>query len=481
MSSSSPPLVAPAPTTPRDALRARRRDLMARFPGPVLLAAGEAPARNYPANVLPFRATSHFLYFVGEPIERAMLLFDEGRATVFVDPPDAEDALWHGPRRSLEAWRERLGVEEVRPLAEVAERVAAMSSRERWPATLPPQDAHSAAKLSEICARVVSPGGGASLEVDRDAALAEVVIGLRLRHDEAALAQLRFSAAVSVEAHRAGMGATRPGGSERDVYAAMVDVLRRRGCDDAYPPIVTVAGEVLHQRHHEGTTRAGDLLLADVGGESPEGWAADITRTWPVSGRFSATQRAIYDIVLDAQRRAVARVTSGRRYREVHDTAKRALVEGLVGLGILRGEVDGLLERGAASLFFPHGVGHIIGLDVHDMEDLGDRAGYAPGRERSPRFGDAFLRLDRDLVPGMAVTVEPGFYQVPAILDDPRRTDAVGDDLRRDVLARFEDVRGIRIEDDVVVTTDGAPENLTAALPVEASAVEALVGHRRPA
>ncbi|MEM9695551.1 MAG: M24 family metallopeptidase, partial [Myxococcota bacterium] len=145
-----------------------------------------------------------------------------------------------------------------------------------------------------------------------------------------------------------------------------------------------------------------------------------------------------------------------------------------VELGILRGEVDGLLERGAAALFFPHGVGHLIGLDVHDMEDLGDRAGYAPGRTRSSVFGDAFLRLDRDLEPGMAVTIEPGFYRVPGILEDEARTASVGADLRRDALAKFADVRGIRIEDDVLVTDEGR-EVLTGALGKSAAEVEALV------
>jgi Xaa-Pro aminopeptidase len=162
------------------------------------------------------------------------------------------------------------------------------------------------------------------------------------------------------------------------------------------------------------------------------------------------------------------------RYRDIHETAKRVMVEGLVELGVLRGAVEGLLERGAANVFFPHGVGHLLGLDVHDMEDLGDRAGYAPGRERSKRFGDRYLRLDRDLEPGMAVTIEPGFYLVPAILADREITGPLGADLDRAALERFADVRGIRIEDDVLCT-EGEPEVLTRAVPKAPSAVEAVV------
>jgi len=198
---------------------------------------------------------------------------------------------------------------------------------------------------------------------------------------------------------------------------------------------------------------------------------------WPVSGTFSETQRNIYEVVLDAELRSIARCRAGVRYRDIHDGAKRAIVEGLCALGIFRGEVDGLLERGAAALFFPHGIGHLLGMDVHDMEDLGDRAGYAPGRHRSTAFGDCYLRLDRDLTPGMAVTIEPGFYQVPAILGDERYTGALGSDLRRDVLAKYADVRGIRIEDDVLVTS-GEPEILTRSAPKQPNEVEGIVQSR---
>jgi Xaa-Pro aminopeptidase len=282
---------------------------------------------------------------------------------------------------------------------------------------------------------------------------------------------MRASAEASAAAHLAGMRATREAATEAEVAAAMIGELRRRGLGDAYGPIVTVRGEVLHNEHQRNPLSPGDLLLADVGGETPEGWAADITRTWPVSGAFSPTQRAAYDVVLEANQAAIAAARKGVRYRTVHEVAKRTLVAGLCDLGIFRGDVDGLIERGAAALFFPHGVGHLLGLDVHDMEDLGDRAGYAPGRARSPRFGDCYLRLDRDLEPGMAVTIEPGFYQVPAILEDEALTGPLGADLDRAVLARYADVRGIRIEDDVLIT-DSEPEVLTSAVPKEAAAIE---------
>jgi Xaa-Pro aminopeptidase len=458
------------PKTSSQVLALRRRALHARLAGPALIAAGEPPSRNYPANRYPFRASSHFLYFVGRQMAGSALLFHGGATTLFTHAPDPEDALWHGPRQELATLARELDLE-VRPLGDIGEATAPLRADL---ATLPPQDATTAAWLSELLGRNVRERSGASADDARDAALADALIALRLAHDEAAIAQLRFAAEVSAAAHVAGMRATRSGGSEREVHAAMIAVLRGAGLDDAYGPIVTVRGEILHSNDHSLPTSAGDLLLADVGGETAEGWAADITRVWPVAGTFSPTQRAIYDVVLAAQQRAIDKAKPGTRYRDVHESAKRAVVEGLLALGIFRGDVDGLLERGAAALFFPHGIGHLLGLDVHDMEDLGDRAGYAPGRTRSTRFGDAYLRLDRDLAPGMAVTIEPGFYQVPGILADDRLVAPLGSDLRRDELAKYRDVRGIRIEDDVLITETGN-EILTGAVPKKAAEIEALM------
>jgi Xaa-Pro aminopeptidase len=457
------------PVTPASALVARRRALHERLRTPALLAAGQPASRNYRANVSPYRAASHFLYFTGRPLPGAALLFHGGKTVLFTHPPDPEDALWHGPRAELAELAAELQLDDARPLGELDQALGGLGGV----AALPVQDERTSAWLSERLGRAIPSSGGDTLG-GADAALADAMIDLRLRHDPAAVAQLRRAAQVSAEAHVAGMRATRAGGNEQEVHAAMVAVLRREGLEDAYGPIVTVRGEVLHLSEHDRPMRAGDLLLADVGGETPEGWAADITRTWPVSGELSATQRAVYEVVLAAQLAAIAAARPGNRYRQVHDTAKRVIVEGLVGLGIFRGDVDGLLERGAAALFFPHGIGHLLGLDVHDMEDLGDRAGYAPGRERSTRFGDRFLRLDRDLEPGMAVTIEPGFYQVPGILGDERYTAPLGADLRREVLERYADVRGIRIEDDVLITADGN-EVLTAGVPKKPAEVEAAV------
>jgi Xaa-Pro aminopeptidase len=273
------------------------------------------------------------------------------------------------------------------------------------------------------------------------------------------------------------MAATRPGLHESDVRAAMEAALQQRDMGCSYGSIVTIHGEVLHAHGYANQLHAGDLLLADVGAEH-EGWAGDVTRTWPVGGKFSPTQKAMYELVLAMQRTAIEQVEPGVRYRDLHLAAARVLARGLVDEGVLHGDVDNLVERGATGLFFPHGLGHLLGLDVHDMEDLGDRAGYAPGRTRSQQFGLCYLRLDRDLAPGMAVTIEPGFYQIDALLAPGSQLVAPFDadgTLDRSALAKFSDVRGIRIEDDVLVTDTGR-EVLTAALAKRVEDVEALVG-----
>ncbi|MCB9594635.1 MAG: aminopeptidase P family protein [Sandaracinaceae bacterium] len=441
------------------AAAARRDKLAAALGGRrALLFAGQAPPRNYPDAPYPFRASSHFLYFVGLGIERAVLDVQGDEHTLYVEPPAQGDALWHGPTPGLDDLARAAGCP-VRPLGEL---------RAEGAATIPAVD------LATRSQQQAALGRSPSTPTDADLALADAIIACRLIHDEAAIAGLREAAEGTTAAHLAGMRATRPGRRAFHVRAAMEATMTERGMTPAYGSIVTVHGEVLHDHAHHHLLSDGDLLLADVGAESRGGWAGDVTRTWPTSGSFSATQRAMYEVVLGAQRAALAAVRPGARYRDVHLAAARALTRGLVDLGVFRGDVDELVADGAHALFFPHGVGHLLGLDVHDMEDLGDRAGYAPGRERSPQFGLCYLRMDRDLAPGMAVTIEPGFYQVPAILGDAELTAVAGDRLDRAALGRFADVRGIRIEDDVLVTLDGH-EVLTAAIPKTAGDVEACV------
>jgi Xaa-Pro aminopeptidase len=462
------------PPNPAESYVARRRALGARIEGPALVFSGVSRPINYPANVFPFRPDSHFLYLTGAWLEHAALLVDGERDVLYMPPYDAEDAIWHGPSPSWDDFQAATGVAEVRDIAELGLGAAVLSE---GVSTIPAVDPVTRFRQGRLLGRAwAEPGSPVELG-SGDAALADALIELRMIHDPAAITMLRGAAEATVAAHRAGMAATRPGLRESDVRAAMEAELLARDMNPAYGSIVTVHGEILHSRGYQNPIAAGDLLLADVGA-SNRGWAGDVTRTWPVSGKFSPTQRAMYELVLAAQLAAIERVRPGARYRDIHLAASLVIARGLVDEGILKGDPEGLVERGAHALFFVHGLGHMLGLDVHDMEDLGDRAGYAPGRTRSDQFGLGFLRLDRDLEAGMAVTIEPGFYQVPALLAPGSELSAQFDrdgTLDRAALAKFADVRGIRIEDDVLVTAAGH-EVLTEGVVKRADQVEDAVG-----
>ncbi|NEP21345.1 aminopeptidase P family protein [Moorena sp. SIO3I6] len=453
-------------------LKQRRQKLAQLVDFPVMLWSGHPSPRNFRANSFPFRASSHFLYFAGLPLTNAVIGLNDGKLDLFMDKPAPGSALWHGEVPSPEEIAEMIGADRVFPFSELrSHSVGFAESHSQGAATIAVQNPTTYSQQQELLGRAV---GAADAPEGIDLDLAKAIISLRLYHDEGALSELRQAAEVSMAAHKAGMAATPKAKREAEVRGAMESVIIAHNMTRAYTSIVTVHGEVLHNGEYHHSLQPGELLLADVGAETPMGWAADITRTWPVSGKFSPTQRDIYNVVKEAHDFCIKNLYPGVEYREIHMTAAGVIAEGLIDLGILRGDISDLVAMDAHALFFPHGVGHLLGLDVHDMEDLGDLAGYAPGRVRSDRFGLGFLRLDRLLEAGMLVTIEPGFYQVPGILNDPDRRSTYKDVVDWDRLAQFDDVRGIRIEDDVLITETGA-EVLTAGLPTDLEAVEDLV------
>lgn len=434
-----------------DVFRARRGALRAALgDAPAVFPAGAAPSRNYRATRYPFRASSHFLHLVGLPLERAHLVYAGGDFTLYVPEPDDDDALWHGPTPTLEALAAWTGLV-VRPRS-------ALVSLPRGAACPPIRDVETLAELGAWLGRAPSEPPRA----DEDVALAHALVDVRLRHDAFAMGEIRHAIAATGRAFAAGVAATSSARTMREVRAAMLAVFEHEGLSPAYGAIITTRGEILHTEDASDDVLPGALVLADVGAESPLGYAADVTRTWPTS-TASATQSALLALVKRAQDAAIGCITPGVRYRDVHTRAARALAEGLVALGIFTGDPEERVADGTIALLFPHGVGHLLGLDVHDMEDLGDLPGYGErARDTSPTY--RYLRLDRPLAEDMVVTVEPGLYFVPASIDrdDVRRR--FGGRVRWDELDRFRDVRGIRIEDDVRVTSEGA-EVLSASIP----------------
>lgn len=449
-----------------DILRSRRQRLAQIINFPVLLWSGTPKSRNFAANIYPFRASSHFLYFAGLPLENAAIRLEGDQLTLFIDNPSVDDVLWHGSQPNRDEIAEKIGATAAYPLSALAH--LALGS-----ATLGEND--ETVKMLEkalIKQGIVIPRhhpyGNQALE--------KAIVQLRMIADKGAIAAIRQALSVTLEAHKIGMSLTPKAKTEAQIRAAMEAVIMGHNMTCAYGSIVTIAGEVLHNHRYHHPLSAGDLLLADVGAETLSGWAADITRTWPVSGKFSSTQRDLYDIVLAAHDFCIEKAKHGTEYRYIHLVACQIIAAGLVELGILKGDPEDLVAQDAHALFFPHGVGHLMGLDVHDMEDLGDLSGYAEGRQRSDRFGLSFLRLHRPLAVGMVVTIEPGFYQVPAILNDAKNRDRYARMVDWERLEQFSDVRGIRIEDDILITELGC-EVLSKDLPTTASDIEALVNN----
>ncbi|MCC0177046.1 aminopeptidase P family protein [Waterburya agarophytonicola K14] len=445
-------------------LKQRRAKLARLINYPVILWSGSPLGRNFSANKYPFRSSSHFLYFAGIPLPNAAIYLKEGRLELYLDNPPPSATLWHGETPDRAEIGEAIGADAVYPLNE-------LSVKTPGAATIAVQDSVTYQQQCQLLNRFV-PLSHETTGIDLE--LARAIVKLRSHHDDLALQELRQASSVSVKAHQAGMAATSKAKSEAEIRSGMEGVIIASNMTCAYNSIVTVRGEVLHNETYQNPLQPGDLLLADVGAETPNGWAADITRTWAVSGKFSSTQKDIYEVVLQAHDDCIAKIEPGVEYQDIHLLAAEIITRGLVDLGILKGNVEDLVAMDAHALFFPHGVGHLLGLDVHDMEDLGDEAGYETGRSRSDRFGLSYLRLNRPLQPGMLVTIEPGFYQVPAILNHPDFRHKYRHLVNWERLAQFKDVKGIRIEDDVLVTDFGT-EVLTADLPTKIEDMEKLV------
>ena len=454
----------------------RRKRFLSELDGPVLLMAGGVLSRNYPANGFPFRADSTFLYFFERPEAGSAAIFEptNGTVTLFLPERTVADTLWHGALESFDAVKARQNVDAVLPV----EQLEAHAGKYGKLRSLAVADWKATARARKIT--------GEALDFDDakkvgDGALLELIAKLRLHKGEDELAEIRRLVPITREAHVAAMQHSKPGVSEQFLNGQVEGAFARNGAVPAYSSILSVRGEVLHNHDHRNILKAGDIVLLDAGAEGESGYCNDVTRDWPVGGAFSPEGRDVYDLVLSAELDAISAVKPGVRYRELHLRASRVLAEGLVHMGLLIGSPDGLVESGAHAIFFPHGLGHQLGIDVHDLEAFGDRIHYPFGRTRSSQFGTQYLRMDMDLAAGMVFTIEPGLYFVPAILHSPELRERFKTQVNWATAEKFltmNDGRGfggIRIEDDVACTSDGV-EVLTAAIPKSRNEVEALAG-----
>lgn len=436
---------------PAEIYAARRSVLRQRLGGGVtlFLGNGESPM-NYADNCYPFRQDSTFLYYWGldEPGLAALFDLDAGRAVLYGHQPTLEEVVWTGPLPSLGERAERVGVAEHRPIEGLAEDLAALGRR---PLVLPPYRADTRLWLAELLG--IAP---AAVDEAVSEPFARAVIAQRSIKAPEEVEEIERAVEVSHAMHTLAMRRAAPGRYEWEVAREVEAMVVGRGARLAFPSICSVRGEVLHNHTYDNRMEAGQVVVHDAGAASPIGYASDITRSFPVSGRFTTEQREVYEIVLGAHLKAIEALRPGVPFRQIYDLVALALLEGLAGLGLVRGDLEEAVARGAHALFFQCGCGHMVGLDVHDMEALGeDLVGYDESVRRSELFGVSSLRLGRALEPGFVVAVEPGLYFIPELIERWEAERRFAEIVVYDALHRFCRFGGMRIEDDFLVTEEG--------------------------
>jgi Xaa-Pro aminopeptidase len=431
----------------------RRARLQAQLSSGLLLFLGndESPM-NYAANTFHFRQDSTFLYFFGvdQPGWAAVIDLDEGRTVLFADDLTIDDIVWTGVLPKVAELAANGGVTETRPAVALDAVVKDAVARGRTVRYLPPYRPENKLKLFGLL--------GIHPDRQSDAAsvdLVRTVVEMRVIKSADEIAEIETAVNTSVDMHLAAMRMVRPGMMESEVAARVTEIAIAAGGHLAFPVIATVHGETLHNHFHGNTLKPGDMFLLDAGAETAMHYAGDLTSTFPVDATFTPHQKEVYQVVLGAHLAAVGACRPGVRFRDVHGLSCRGLAEGLKDLGLMKGNLDDAVEQGAHAMFFQCGTGHMLGLDVHDMEDLGEVwVGYE-GQAKSTQFGLKSLRLARPLQPGFVFTVEPGLYFIPELA---RRWKAEGkftDYIDYGTLETYLAFGGIRIEDNVLVTPDG--------------------------
>ncbi|MGA2082135.1 MAG: aminopeptidase P family protein [Holophaga sp.] len=430
----------------------RRARLQAQLGSGLLLFLGndESPI-NYAATTYPFRQDSTFLYFFGldRPGCAALMDLDEGRTVVFGDDLTLDDIVWTGTQPTVAELALRAGVNETAPIRELEGRLRRAQGRSVQ--YLPPYRAEHRLKLAALLG--LAPGqadGGASVPFIRG------VVELRAVKSAEETVELEQAVDVTVAMHLAAMRMARPGAREAEIAAKVTEIALAAGGGLAYPVIATVHGETLHNPHYDNTLQAGQMFLLDAGAQTPSRYAGDLTSTCPVDRSFSARQRDVYEVVLRAHLGAIDQLRPGVPFREVHLAACRTLAEGMKELGLMKGDLGEAVEQGAHAMFFQCGLGHMMGLDVHDMESLGEVwVGYE-GRPKSTQFGLKSLRLARRLQPGFVLTVEPGIYFIPQLIQRWKAEGRCTAFIDYQRLEHYADFGGIRIEENVLITEGGS-------------------------
>jgi Xaa-Pro dipeptidase len=451
---------------------ARRTTLQEQFKHGLLLFIGNNDSpMNYAANTYHFRQDASFLYYWGmdDPELAAVIDVEEATHTIYGNDFTIDDIVWRGPQPTIAQRAERAGVRRTGTLDDLAKAMNEAVNKGRRIHYLPQYRADNVQlvrQLLGICPEAVNAHASASL--------IKAVVAQRAYKSLEELAEIEEALDVSYEMHTLAMKIARPGMYEREVAGAMAGLVESHGRQLAFPIIFSVHGETLHNHDHGNRMEAGQMAVNDCGADSPLHYASDITRTIPIGGRFVGPQRDLYQAVLRAHKKALAAAKPGVRWMDVHLLACRSLAEDLKAIGCMKGDLDAAVREGTHAMFFQCGLGHMMGYDVHDMEGLGEQyVGYDQTVTRSTQFGLKSLRMGRALEPGFVMTVEPGVYMIPTLMDKWRAERKFTDFLDYDVIDKFRSFGGIRVEDDIVITEAGH-RILGKRIPIEIEEVEAL-------
>jgi len=432
----------------------RRENLKKQVGSGVVLFIGNSDSpMNYADNQYLFRQDSSFLYFWGldYPSLAAVIDIDDDKEIVFGDDLTVDDIVWMGPQPTLQDKSRKAGVKDTAPLdkLETAIREAVRNGRKIH--YLPQYRAGNILVLEKLLGIYPS-----QVNAYASAALIKAVVAQRNVKSAVEIEQIEQALDIAYKMQTLAMKMAKPGVRESEIAGAMEGLVLAEGGRIAFPVIFSIHGETLHNHFHGNIMKEGDMAVNDSGAETGMHYASDITRTIPVSGAFMQKQRDIYEIVLKSQLSAIDAIKPGVQYRDVHLLTAKVIAGGLRDLGLMKGNIDAAVEQGAHALFFPHGVGHMMGLDVHDMENLGENyVGYDEGIKRSEQFGLAYLRLAKELIPGYVLTVEPGIYFIPELIDMWKSEKKFKEFINYKTVEKYRDFGGIRIEDDVLVTENG--------------------------
>jgi len=449
----------------------RRRVLKSKMDQGIILFLGndESPM-NYADNTYYFRQHSSFLYYFGldRPSLAAIIDLESGDETVFGDELTIDDIVWMGNLPTLKEDCERVGITEVLPTVKMYTILREAQAIGRNIHFLPPYRPRNKIKLLRLLN--IRPD---QFTLKSSEELVKVVISQREIKEAEEIVEIDKAVNWSVDMHEAAIKMARPGMNEAEISAEVTKIALACEGYISFPVIATVNGEVLHNHFHGNILKEGQLFLLDAGAETPLHYAGDLTSTFPVSKKFSNQQKDIYQLVLDAHTKSASKLRPEITFREVHFEACRTIFEGLKQLGLTRGDTEEAIAEGAHALFFPHGLGHMMGIDVHDMEDLGEiNVGYN-GEAKSAQFGLKSLRLAKELKPGFVLTIEPGIYFIPALVNIWKTEKRLEQFINYAEVDKYLGFGGIRIEQDYLITPNSY-RLLGRKKPMEISEIEAL-------